>query len=204
MVTLLVSIRESSTTDETQLNAISQHMSINRFFDVLKHAEDLETATTLSDWFKEIWKAHMDHEVRFKLDTGGANSLLENKMEQALSLFSEVVDMDPTYAHAYSKASTTEYMLGNLDASLTAGLKAVELIPRYFHALNGLGLVYNEKKDLELAADSFRKSIELDPWSPVSGRLSVCLTTLERWRKSAFRTKETVKSADDDPSKSQN
>jgi Flp pilus assembly protein TadD len=201
MVALLVSIRESSTTNETQVTAISQNMPINRYFDVLKDAEDSETATILSDFFKEIWKAHMDHEVRFKFDTG-RNYLMRNKTDQALSLFSEVVNMDPTYAEAFNKASTTEYMIGNLDASLTAANKALELIPRHFHALNGLGLVYNGKKDLELAADAFRKSIHFDPWSPVSGRLSVCLDTVERWRKSAFRMNETCASAEDESSKS--
>lgn len=189
IVALLVSIRESSVTEVNELTEISQQMAIDKWFDLLKNAEDSETATVLSDSFKEIWKAHKDHDIRFKLDTG-INYLLRNKTEQALSVFSDVVDADPRYAEAFNKASTTEYMIGNLDASLAAACKTLELIPRHFHALNGLGLVYNEKKDLELAVDAFRRSIYLDPWSPVSGRLSLCLDTLERWRKSAFKMKK--------------
>jgi tetratricopeptide (TPR) repeat protein len=198
---LLVSIRESSTTDDMQLTAISQQLSIHRFFDVLKNAEDAETATILSELFKQIWKAHLDHEVRFKFDTG-RSYLMKNKTEQALALFSEVTSMDPTYAEAFNKASTTEYMIGNLDAALSAACKTLELVPCHFHALNGLGMVHKEKNDLEVAAHVFRRSIHLDPWSHVSGRLSVCLDTLERRYKNTFRMKETFESEDDGPFRS--
>lgn len=161
-------------------------MSIDNLFDVLKNTDDSETATVLSDSFKEVWKAHQDNDIRFKFDTG-VNHLLKGKTEEALSIFSEVVDEDPSYAEAYNKASTAEFMTGNLDASLAAAHKTLQLIPKHFQALNGLGLVYNEKKDLEFAAEAFRKSIEIDPWSPVAGRLSICLNTLERWRKTTFK-----------------
>jgi Flp pilus assembly protein TadD len=161
-------------------------MSISKLFDVLKNAEDSETATVISDMFKELWKTHQDDDIRFKFDTG-VNHLLKGKTEEALEVFGEVADADPSYAEAFNKASTAEYMIGNLDASLAAAHKTLELITKHFQALNGLGLVYNEKKDLEFAVDAFRKSIEIDPWSPVAGRLSVCLDTLERWRKTTFK-----------------
>jgi hemimethylated DNA binding protein len=189
IIFLLVSVRESSPIENTDLNSMAELMAIDKFFEILKHAEDSETATVLSDSFKEIWKAHKDCDIRFAFDTG-VNYLLKGKTEQALEKFSEVVDKDPGYAEAYNKASTSEFMNGNLDASLAAAQKTLELFPNHFQALNGLGLVYNEKKDLEFAAEAFRKSIELDPWSPVQGRLSVCLDTLERWRKSTFKFKD--------------
>ncbi|KAL3902407.1 MAG: hypothetical protein SGARI_005850 [Bacillariaceae sp.] len=193
---LLVAIRESATTDDPDLQIVSELLTLERFFEILKHAEDSDTATVMSDSFKEIWKAHNDNEVRFDFDNG-VNFLLKGKTEQALEKFSQVVDKDPDYAEAYNKASTAEFMIGNLDASLIAAQKTLELFPRHFAALNGLGLVYNEKKDLDFATEAFRKSIELDPWSPVQGRLSVCLDTLERWRKTSFKFKDDTRTSDD-------
>ncbi|KAG7353510.1 hemimethylated DNA binding domain yccV-containing protein [Nitzschia inconspicua] len=186
IISLLICIRESSTMDTEELAKVSKQMSIDNLFDVLKNAEDSETATVITDSFKELWKAHKEDDIRFKFDTG-VNYLLKGKTEEALALFSEVVNVDPSYAEAYNKASTAEYMIGNLDASLAAAHKTLQLNPKHFQALNGLGLVYNEKKDLEFAAEAFRKSMDLDPWSPVAGRLSVCLDTLERWRKTTFK-----------------
>mmetsp|Transcript_18995 Transcript_18995/g.52988 ORF Transcript_18995/g.52988 Transcript_18995/m.52988 type:complete len:97 (+) Transcript_18995:242-532(+) len=81
-------------------------------------------------------------------------------------------------------------MIGNLDASMAAAQKTLEILPDHFQALNGLGLVYNEKRDLIHARDNFRKSIELDPWSPVAPRLSVCLDVLKRWKKTSIMNAE--------------
>merc|ERR1712183_225423 len=98
----------------------------------------------------------------------------------ALNIFCEVVDEDPSFADGWNKASTCEFMFGNLDASMAAAQKTLEIIPTHFKAMNGLGLVYNEKQDLNHARDNFRKCIELDPWSLGATRLSVCLDTIER------------------------
>jgi tetratricopeptide (TPR) repeat protein len=194
-----VSIRDSSPAGIPEINQIAEHMAISKLFEILKNAEDSETANVLSDGFKEIWKAHTDKEVRYKLDTG-VNHLLRGKTELALSTFGEVVDKDPDYAEAWNKASTCEFMIGNLDASMAAAQKTLELIPNHFQALNGLGLVYNEKKDLQDARDTFRKSMKIDPWSPVSGRLSACLNTLDRWEKASFKKKDTIEKLDEEPS----
>eukprot|EP00532_Pseudo-nitzschia_australis_P000440 CAMPEP_0168188126 /NCGR_PEP_ID=MMETSP0139_2-20121125/15456_1 /TAXON_ID=44445 /ORGANISM="Pseudo-nitzschia australis, Strain 10249 10 AB" /LENGTH=794 /DNA_ID=CAMNT_0008110493 /DNA_START=125 /DNA_END=2509 /DNA_ORIENTATION=+ len=166
---------------DVDVRAIVDRISMEHLFQILKHAENSDTAAVLSDAFKEIWKGHKDRDIRYKFDTG-VNYLLTGKTEEALAVFSEVVDEDPMFAEAWNKAATCEFMIGNLDASMAAAQKTLEIVPDHFQALNGLGLVYNEKKDLIHARDNFRKSIELDPWSPVAPRLSVCLDTLKRWK----------------------
>lgn len=166
---------------------IVDRISMDNLFQVLKNADNSDMASVLTDTFKEIWKGHKDAEIRYKFDTG-VNYLLTGKTDKALSIFGEVVDKDPTFAEAWNKAATCEFMIGNLDASMAAAQKTLEIAPDHFQALNGLGLVYNEKRDLMHARDNFRKSIELDPWSPVAPRLSVCLDTLKRWKETSLRT----------------
>ena len=75
-------------------------------------------------------------------------------------------------------------MLGNLEASMAAAQTTLDILPGHFQAQNGLGLVYFEKKDFASAIECFRKSLELDPWSPVSARLALCLDSVEKWEKS--------------------
>jgi len=164
---------------------------MDNLFQILKFSEDSDTATVITDSFKEIWKAHKDNNIRYKFDTG-VNYLLNGKTDTALNIFSEVVDEDPSFAEGWNKASTCEFMFGNLDASLGAAQKALEIIPAHFQALNGLGLVYSEKRDLNHARDNFRKSIGLDPWAPVATRLSVCLDTIERWNKTSVLNSEGI------------
>ena len=166
---------------DKDLCMIVDRLSTENMFQAMKHAEDPDTATVLSDAFKEIWKGHEDKDIRYKFDTG-VNYLLTGKTSKALGIFGEVVDEDPTYAEAWNKAATCEFMIGNLDASMAAAQRTLEIVPDHFQALNGLGLVYNEKRELVHAKDNFRKSIKLDPWSVVAPRLSVCLDTLKRWK----------------------
>mmetsp|Transcript_7676 Transcript_7676/g.19122 ORF Transcript_7676/g.19122 Transcript_7676/m.19122 type:complete len:806 (-) Transcript_7676:887-3304(-) len=168
---------------------IVDRISMDNLFQILKYADNSDTAAVLSDAFKEIWKGHKDKDIRYKFDTG-VNYLLTGKTEKALTIFGEVVDEDPLFAEAWNKAATCEFMIGNLDASMAAAQKTLEILPDHFQALNGLGLVYNEKRDLIHARDNFRKSIELDPWSPVAPRLSVCLDVLKRWKKTSIMNAE--------------
>jgi hemimethylated DNA binding protein len=175
---IFVSGRDGISSSNPDIDSISKQMALNNLLELLKSAQDMEVASIVSESLKEIWKAHLNDQLRWKLDTAVAH-LLAGKVSQALEDFSEVVDDDPSYAEAWNKASTCEFMMGNMDASLAAAHKTIECLPTHFQALNGLGLVYYEKKDLSSAIDCFRKSMDLDPWSPVSARLSVCLETVK-------------------------
>merc|ERR1719464_375036 len=171
------------------MNAILDLISMENLFQILKFSENSDTASVITDSLKEIWKAHNDKDIRYKFDTG-VNYLLNGKTDIALTIFGEVVNEDPSFAEGWNRASTCEFMFGNLDASMAAAQKTLEIIPNHFQAMNGLGLVYSEKRDLHHAKDYFRKSIELDPWAPVATRLSICLNTIEKWKKTSVMNNE--------------
>lgn len=175
---IFVAGREGVSASNPDIDAISEKLALKNFLVLLQSAHDMEVATVLSESLKEIWKAHLNVQLRWKLDTAVAH-LLAGKVAQALQGFSEVVDDDPSYAEAWNKASTCEFMMGNMDASLAAAQKTIACLPTHYQALNGLGLVYYEKKEISSAISSFRKSMDLDPWSPVSARLSVCLESAQ-------------------------
>lgn len=177
---LFVASRDSTLSGEDILDGVSRKISIDNLLYILKTADNMETAEVLSEFLKEVWKAHVDSNLRWKLDTA-TGDLLGGKTKRALSSFSELVDEDHSYAEAWNKASTCEFMLGNMDASLAAARRSLECLPTHFQAQNGLGLVYYEKKDIPAAVKCFHKSMEIDPWSPVSARLSTCLDTLKLW-----------------------
>jgi hemimethylated DNA binding protein len=179
----LVAMRDGASSGRGDLDAVAAKLSVPNLMEVLKDSEDMEMATTVSDCLKEIWRAHPNGDIKYRFDEA-TNALLGGKTEHALALFTDLIGEDPSYAEAWNKASTCEFMLGNLESSMAAAQKALDILPGHFQAQNGLGLVYFEKKDYIAAVECFRKSLELDPWSPVSARLSVCLDKLEKWQKS--------------------
>mmetsp|Transcript_1290 Transcript_1290/g.2580 ORF Transcript_1290/g.2580 Transcript_1290/m.2580 type:complete len:744 (-) Transcript_1290:39-2270(-) len=174
---VFVACRDGVETGNPDINDITTKLSMENLLILLKSAEDMELSTIISESVKEIWKAHLNPDLRWDLDTAVAH-LLGGKVSKALKQFSGIVDDDPTYAEAWNKAATCEFMMGNMDASLAAAQKTVEALPTHFQAINGLGLVHFEKKDVPSAIHCFRESIEIDPWSPVSARLSVCVDTM--------------------------
>lgn len=137
----------------------------------------MDEAIVLEETIKEIWKSHSNHVLRSKLDEGIA-ALVRGNKERALTVFLEIIEKDSEYAEAWNKASTCYYMLGDMQAALEAAERTLELLPTHFQAMNGLGLIYYETRRYKLAAKTFRKSLALDPWSPVSSRLSACLDML--------------------------
>lgn len=144
-------------------------------FFVLRSADTLEHATVLQDTIKEIWKESPDYELRNKLDSG-ITCLIEGNTEKALSTFAKLTEADASYGEAWNKKATVHYMLGHMQESLEAARKALEIEPRNFQALAGIGLVeMDSSSSVEKAVDAFQQCLELNPWSMVAARLAVCL-----------------------------
>jgi len=71
-------------------------------------------------------------------------------------------------------------MLGEMPSSIEAARRAIEINGQLSQAYAGLGLVYNDTNQYKKAVESFRKCLALNPWSPVSSRLTTCLDTMKR------------------------
>jgi len=162
---------------DEDLADIAKSLSAEVLFRFLKVSNNLDTAIAVEESIKELWKAHPDTTLRSKLDDGIADLLRGNK-EKALVAFKELTVQDPQYAEAWNKASTCYFMLGDMQSSLEAAEEALALLPQHFQAMNGLGLIQYETRRYKLAATSFRQSLQMDPWSPVSSRLAACMDLL--------------------------
>lgn len=180
---IFVALRDSSSSGSAQLDSITNKISTENLMAVLRTAEDMESATFLSDGLKEIMRAHLNGDLRYRLDTA-IEDLLGGNVERALALFADLLGEDPLYAEALLRVSTCHLLLGNLALSLEYAKRTMETQPNHFQAQNSLGLLYYEMNDIPNAARSFQKSIEQDPWSPVSTRLSVCRDNLKQQSRS--------------------
>jgi len=178
----LVAMRDGTSCRHRNLDSVAKKLSVLNLMELLKESQDSDTANIISDCLKEIWRSHPNGDLKFDFDEA-TNALLNGKTEDALGLFTSLIGEDPNYAEAWNKASTCEFLLGNLEASMAGARKALNILPGHFQAQNGLGLVYFEKKEYGAAIECFRKSLELDPWSPVSARLALCIDTVQKWEK---------------------
>jgi Flp pilus assembly protein TadD len=81
-------------------------------------------------------------------------------------IFSQIVANFPDFAEGWNKRATLYYLVGNTDASIEDIKKTLELEPRHFGALSGLGLVYLQQGKLALAEEAFQQLITVHPNSP--------------------------------------
>lgn len=170
--------RDGGLTSSDPLYSMSSALFLDNLLRLLHDTDNLNDAASIEEWCKEVWKAHSNEDARRRLDDGLADLLRDNK-KRALATFTKLVEDEPTYAEAYNKKSTCHYMLGQMRESLESSRAALHLAPSNFQALNGLGLVQYETRRYTLAADSFRRSLELDPWGPISSRLAACNDLLQ-------------------------
>jgi tetratricopeptide (TPR) repeat protein len=87
----------------------------------------------------------------------------KNDQAKAISAYTKAIELDSTYAVAYSNRGHLYYLNGNLDGAIADLDKALELSPRFASAYNRRGVVHNAKGERDKALADYNKAIELDP-----------------------------------------
>ena len=176
---LYLASRDGGLSESHPLYSMADALSLEKLLELLQQLDNLNDAATVEETLKEMFKAHRCEETRRRLDDGLAD-LLRGKKEDALQRFSELVRDEPTYAEAHNKKSTCHYMLGQTAEAIEAAQASLHLAPLNFQALSGLGLCQYENREYQLAADSFRRSLAIDPWSPISCKYAACVDLLAK------------------------
>ncbi len=89
------------------------------------------------------------------MDTGVLN--------QAFGYLDEIIKRDPDYAEGWNKRATVFYMIDDYDKSLADIQKTLELEPRHFGALAGLGMIMIKLGDKQRALQAFERAYAVDP-----------------------------------------
>jgi len=155
-------------------------LSMDHFYHLLQNLDNANDAFIVEETIKEIWKVQENTDVRWSLDDATA-ALMRGDKIISLSIFDRIIESDDMKCfEAWNKKATCHYLLGDMDKSIEAAKTCMQYNPKHFQSLSGLGLVYHDISQYKKAAEFFRKSLQLNPWSRVSSRLSVSLDTLKR------------------------
>ena len=71
----------------------------------------------------------------------GLQALSDGRNEDALVDFTKATEAQADFAEAWNKQATVNYLLGRYDVAVLDIQKTLELEPRHFGALSGLGLI---------------------------------------------------------------
>lgn len=93
----------------------------------------------------------------------GVIAMASRQYEVALQRFDRLIEQAPDFAEAWNKRATLYYLMGNYPASVLDIRRTLELEPRHFGALSGLGLIYDAIDDPAAALRSFEAALAINP-----------------------------------------
>ena len=154
LIFLMVSISQADQSDpklEILFNDLSQTQSEMKAQPIL-----------LEIW--SIWSVAIDTKTQEKFDSG--NQLMSKRQyDESILMFSDAINLQSTFAEAWNKRATVNYIIGNYEESISDIFSTLELEPRHFGALDGLAQIYMLQNKYFKAAQVYRKILEILPYN---------------------------------------
>ncbi len=135
---------------------------LDALFDRLQNTRDAAEAQRTEAAIWQIWIEPEDPAagsiMRLALDAQQRGDLFG-----AFALFDAIVNLKPDFAEGWNRRATVLYQLGRYEDSRKDAEKTVELEPRHFGALSGLGLIATAKNDDDAALAAFERALSFNP-----------------------------------------
>ncbi|WP_373085409.1 tetratricopeptide repeat protein [Sneathiella sp.] len=138
---------------------------LDELFSALTDTNDTPEAKVIEGSIWKIWLTSGSDTVDFMM-LQGINYMSEGRFDKALILFSTVIKIDPEFSEAWNKRATVLFLLGDFDKSIEDIGHTLELEPRHFGALAGLGQIYDLQHNQRNALLAYEKAMAINPHLP--------------------------------------
>ena len=146
----------------TVLYAEDQNKELDRLFlELKKNIPSKSSNIEQQIWL--LWSTHPSDEKLTSLLDEGSRLVQDQKLYKAISIFTDAIEIDPTWAEAWNKRATVFYMVGEFQKSQNDIDKVLKLEKRHFGALAGQGLVNIQLRNYEKAIKSYQMAHEIYP-----------------------------------------
>ncbi|XP_024522361.1 uncharacterized protein LOC112349861 [Selaginella moellendorffii] len=115
---------------------------------------------------KAMWRIFMRSgrdDVDKRIQEGVSKMVGKDGLAAAREIFTEVINMAPSFAEGYNKRATVHYLLQDYHKSIEDCQRTLKLNPYHFAALSGLGLCYVAIQDPESALCWLEKAYAMHP-----------------------------------------
>ena len=146
----------------TNIFSEERENELNKLFIDLK-VDNINLAFKTEQKIWKIWSTHPTDKNLTVIMQKGSNLININKPNDAINIFTNLIDLDPYWAEAWNKRATVFYLIGEYQKSQNDIDKVLELEKRHFGALAGQGLVNIKLKNYEKAIQSYEKVQQIYP-----------------------------------------
>jgi tetratricopeptide (TPR) repeat protein len=138
---------------------------LDQLFDRLHKTQSEQEAAQLTRMIWALWTTSEDSNVN-ELMRQGLIAMQRQDLDAALDRFDQMVKYAPDFAEGWNKRATVYYMRGEYQESVADIERVLELEPRHFGALSGLGMIYEELDRKEQALKAFEAALTANPFLP--------------------------------------
>jgi len=156
----------------SNVNASEQATKLDKLFLKLQTEKKINVAFEIEEKIWKIWTTHPSKNELTELMQYGSRLMNEEKLIEAIQVFSEIIRLDPSWAEGWNKRATVFYLQKNYEKSQQDINKVIDLEVRHFGALSGQGLVQIELENYESAMKSYKKVLKIYP-SNVSAKIMI-------------------------------
>lgn len=138
---------------------------LNALFARLQSTQDAAEAAMLTDTIWASWHESKNPAVNELMERGLAQ-LADRDYHAAIGTFSQMIEVAPDFAEGWNKRATAYYLVEDYAASVKDIDRTLELEPRHFGALSGLGLIMLAMDNDEAALRAFEATLTVNPFAP--------------------------------------
>ena len=131
------------------------------FHELKKNIPSLSPGIAEQIWM--LWSTHPTDQKLTSLLDEGSRLVQDQQLNKAIVVFTEAIELDPSWAEAWNKRATVLFMIGEFQKSQDDIDKVLELEERHFGALAGQGMVNIQLKNYDKAKRSYQKAQEIYP-----------------------------------------
>ena len=115
---------------------------------------------------RRIWLLwlHSEDKTVNRLMARGVIAMQRGALDLALERFGEVVERAPDFAEGWNRRATVLYMMGRHRESVADVQRVLNLEPRHYGALSGLGMILVALDREAEALDWLRRALEVNPY----------------------------------------
>ena len=143
-------------------NATERESKLDQLFIKLKNLNS-GSIVEIEQQIWKLWSTHPSNKELTEILAQGSELVLAQKYNEAIQIFTSVINLDPTWAEAWNKRATVLYLLEDYEGSQKDIDEVLKLEHRHFGALAGQGLVNIKLKNYEKAIKSYQQVLEIYP-----------------------------------------
>ncbi len=139
--------------------------ALERLFESLREAGSPEVGRGIEQLIWSIWLTAGGDEAD-RLMALSIEAMNARDLAAARTHLDALIALDPDYSEGWNKRATVHFLEGDFARSLADIERTLELEPRHFGALSGLGMILDRMNEKAGALKAFRDALAVHPQMP--------------------------------------